>query len=302
MELRHIKYFIAVARELNIGRAAARLHISQPPLTRQIQQLEEELGVQLFVRTPKGVELTQAGRLMLAEAENIQTVVSQTVDRVQRAAKGHLGRLDVAVFGSGVLLLIPRVLLAFRTAHPGVTMAVQTMGKTEQIEALRQRRITVGFNRLLAPEPDIASELFAIEPVMVAINALDPLATQEEIGIRDLAGKPMVMYPSTGRPNFVDKVHQLFATERLHPTVAHEVGDAVTAVAFVASGFGVCLVAESATALTLPSVVYRRLKMKKPATVDLSCIYRVGDESPILGAFLEVMRGCRGAGVGDLPG
>jgi DNA-binding transcriptional LysR family regulator len=131
--------------------AAARLHISQPPLTRQIQQLEEELGVTLFTRTPRGMELTQAGELFLEEARNIRALVEQATERTQRAGQGKLGRLDVAIFGSAILDAIPKLLLAFRNRHPDVKVVLHTMTKAEQIEALRQRRISVGFNRMLAP-------------------------------------------------------------------------------------------------------------------------------------------------------
>lgn len=103
MDLRHLKYFIAVAEELNIGRAALRLHISQPPLTRQIQQLEEELDVQLLIRTPRGVELTQAGEMFLEEARNIRSLVEQAIERTKRAGQGKLGRLDIGIFGTGIL-------------------------------------------------------------------------------------------------------------------------------------------------------------------------------------------------------
>lgn len=129
MELRHLRYFIAVAEERNIGRAAARLHISQPPLTRQIQQLEEQLGVQLFNRTPRGMELTPAGELLLDEAKNINAVIEQATERTQRAGQGKFGRLDVAIFGSAILDTIPRLLADFRGAYPDVKVVLHSMHK-----------------------------------------------------------------------------------------------------------------------------------------------------------------------------
>ena len=138
MDLRHLKYFIAVAEELNIGRAALRLCISQPPLTRQIQQLEEELGVQLFIRTPRGVELTQAGEMFYEEASNIRSLVEQAIERTKRAVQGKLGRLDIGIFGTGTLGTIPKLLQLFRDTNPDVVVGLHTMSKAEQIEALRQ--------------------------------------------------------------------------------------------------------------------------------------------------------------------
>lgn len=291
MDLRHMKYFIAVAEEQNIGRAATRLHISQPPLTRQIQQLEEELGVQLFVRTPKGVEITQAGTLLLEDARNICALVEQATERTQRAGQGKLGRLDVAIFGSATLDAIPRLLLSFRNRNPGVKVVLHTMTKAEQIEALRQHRITVGFNRMLAPEPDIGTELVMTEQLLLAVSESDPLSKRVEIPFAELAHRPLVVFPTGARPNFIDKVMTLCGERGFTPNISQEVGDAVTGVALVASGYGVCLVPKSATTLQFRGVVYRPLRDVPPhGAIDLSCIYRLGDQSPLLGAFLKTVR------------
>lgn len=290
MNFRQIKYFVAVAQELNFGRAALALNISQPPLTRQIQQLEEEIGAPLFERTAKGVTLTQAGELLLQESLNIQSLVEQAVERTQRAAQGKLGRIDVGIFGSGVLSMIPRLLLRFRTAYPDVNIVLHAMNKTEQIEALRQHRITIGFNRMLEPIPDIRIELVKMEPLLVALPEGHPLAAEEAIPLAALKSHPMVMFPTGVKPNFIDRVMELCRQEGFQPKVSQEAGDAVTGVALVASGFGLALVPESATSLRLPGVVYRPLKNAPHAVVDLSCIYRQDDVSPILAAFLEIVR------------
>ena len=118
MDVRQLRYFVAVAEEKNIGRAAKRLFISQPPLTRQIQQLEQDLGVQLFDRTSKGVELTQAGKLFLTESKNILSLMELAQERTRRAGQGLMGRLDVAVFGSGILKTIPEILQQFKQQYP----------------------------------------------------------------------------------------------------------------------------------------------------------------------------------------
>jgi len=291
MDLRHLRYFIAVAEEKNIGRAALRLNISQPPLTRQIQQVEAELGVRLFNRTPKGMEATAAGELFLEEARNICAVFEQATERTQRAGQGKLGRLDVAIFGSGILDAIPKLLLAFRHAYPEVNIVLHTMNKGEQIEALRQRRITVGFNRMLSPLPDIACELVKTEKLLLALNASHPLAALDVVPFTAIAAHPLILFPTGTRPNFIDKVNGLCQEMGFIPLVSQEVGDAVTAVALVASGFGVCLVPESATVLALPGVVYRPLSgLPEHDRVDLSCIYLAEDQSPILAAFLHEVR------------
>lgn len=291
MDLRKLRYFLAVAEERNLGRAAAHLHISQPPLTRQIHQLEQELEVQLFNRTPKGMELTEAGVLLAQEARNIFSLVQQASEKTQRASQGRLGRLDVAVFGSGVLDMIPRILLRFKQDYPEVKVVLHTMEKEEQIQALRQHRITLGFSRMLKPLPDITNELVSQERLLLAVNANSPLAKQPVIKFQELANYPMVLFSSSSRPNFVDKVMSLCYAAGFTPEITQEVGDVVTGVALVASGFGVCLVSKSGSSLSLPGVVYREISdLPKEATIDLSCVFRTEDNSRLLASFLKTLR------------
>lgn len=295
MDLRHLKYFIAVAEELNIGRAALRLHISQPPLTRQIRQLEEELGVQLLLRTPRGVELTHAGEVFLGEARNVRALLEQAVEKARRAGEGKLGRLDIGIFGTGIISAIPRMLQQFRAGYPDVRVVLHTLGKDEQIEALRQKRLDVAFNRIVKPQPDLQSELILSEPVYLALNRDHPLAAAASVSFQALAGQPLILYPTGTPPNFVDRVVSLCRERGFTPDISQVVGDAITAIALVAGGFGLSVVAESATSLQLPGVVYRPFADAPDANLDLSCIYRKDDASPLLHAFLGVIRGYRDA-------
>lgn len=290
MDLRQLNYFITVAEEGNIGRAARRLYISQPPLTRQIHQLEEELGVELFIRTPRGVELTQAGEELLEQARNIRSLVELTVERTQRAGQGRLGRLDIGIFGSSIMDLIPQILLAFRNRYPDVKIVLHTMTKGQQIEALRQGRISVGFNRMLTPADDITVVPVAEEGLRLALPVDHPLAALDVIPFTALRGHPMVLFPSGARPNFIDKIMALCSHSGFEPEISQEVGDAVTGLALVASGFGICLVPEAATTLQLPNIIYRELTETPPNfSVDVSLIHRADDRSPVLSAFLDVI-------------
>ena len=291
MDLRQLKYFIAVAEELNIGRAAARLHISQPPLSRQIQQIEDELAALLFERTSRGVKLTQAGEMFLLEARNICFLLEQSIERTKRAGEGKLGRLDIAIFGSGILDTIPKLLLFFRQRYPDVKIVLHTMEKGQQIQALRQRRISVGFNRMLTPMHDINTELVNTEKLLLAINTGDPLASLKAVPFQALADNPVVVFPTGTRPNFVDKTLSLCRDAGFEPDITQEVGDAVTGMALVASGFGICLVPESTTRLKIPGVAYRRILDAPPnAEIDLSCIFRANDRTPLLQVFLDTLR------------
>ena len=288
MDLRQLKYFMAVVEEKNIGRAAARLHMAQPPLSRQIRQLEENLGVPLFLRTPKGVEVTNAGALLREEARNILALVSRAEERTRLAGQGRLGRIDIGVFGTNVLA-IPDLLLAFRQRHPLVDVVLHTMNKDDQIAGLRERRIMAGFNLLGVRLADIASAVIKREHLIVALRKNHPLAKHKSVTLRQLCAHPLVIYASGPRPNLVDVVFGLFQAEGLQPQVAQEVVDSVTAIALVAAGTGPCLVPEHATVLQMPGVIYRPLRNARSTLLDLHCIFRRDDESPILRAFLNTV-------------
>lgn len=295
MEFRHLRYFLVLADELNFSRAAARLHISQPPLTRQIQQLEQDLGTPLFLRTPKGVELTEAGRTFRDEARRLVAISEQAVERTRLAGEGRLGRLDVGIFGSAVLNVIPRMILAYRRIYPDVHVVLHNMNKTEQIEALREGRIMIGFNRVLPTTPDIVVETILHEKLIVAINRNHPLCQQREISLADISTQPMIIFPSAPRPSFADQIYAMCHRAGFAPNVVQEVGDAVTAAALVSSGFGICVMPESAISLQLPQIVFRRLEWPHQ-TIDLDCLYHRKEQSSILRAFLEIVRGFRTLG------
>ena len=290
MDLRHLKSFLVVAEELNIGRAAVRLHISQPPLTRQIQQLEESLGAQLLVRNNRGVELTDAGRLLVEEARAILSLAEQAAERTHMAAQGKLGRIDVGIFGSAILDVIPRSLARFRKLYPGVRIVLHPMTKTEQIDALRERRLTVGFNRIVPVEPDIVVEPILKENLVVAFDRHHEFARLREVRLKDVVHQPLIIYPSAPRPSFADDVVALIRNEGVQPRIVQEVVDVLTAISLVAAGFGVCVAPESAANLRLPGVGFRQLKANPPVFTELSCLYRKDDPSPILAAFMKIVR------------
>jgi len=291
MKLHQLAYFIAVAEEGHVGRASARLNMSQPPLTRQIQQLEVELGVALFERHPSGMVLTEAGRLFLDEARHVRSVLDLAVDRVKRAGRGELGRLDVGVFGSGIIGTIPQMILQFRNRYPGVDVSIHSMTKEQQLHALRNKTINIGFNRMLEPQPDITIECVLREKIYLAVNTGSDIAARANLELTAMASENFILFPTVGRPGFIEKARAICHDLGFVPRVAQEVGDAMTGVALVAAGFGVALVPESATSIAVPSVVYKPLvDLPDSARVDLSCIYLNGDTSPILASFLAEIR------------
>ena len=290
MELRHLRYFVCVAEEGNVSRAAVRLHISQPPLTRQIRQLEGEVGARLFTRTPKGVDLTDAGAVFLAEARQVLAQADLAAARALRAAQGDVGRIDVALFGTAVFGAIPMLLRAHRQAHPEVEFVLHNMTKHEQLDALLQGRIRLAFNRLMRPERGVVSEVLLAEPLLVATPDDGPLADRPALRLRDLDAQPMVLFPTGYRPSFIDRVVDMCRDAGAFPRVVAEVADVVHGIAMVASTGVSCLVPSSATNLHVPGVTYRPLLDTPRPVVDLCCIYRKGDDSPLLTTLLRSMR------------
>jgi DNA-binding transcriptional LysR family regulator len=290
MDLKQMRSFLALAQELNFGRAAMRLHMAQPPLTRQIKALEDQLGTRLFVRTARGAELTAAGQTLLDEVPNILALAKRAEEQTQRAGQGHVGRLDVGIFSAGILNVIPRLLADFHTARPEVKIGLQYMTKAQQIEALRERRITIGFNRLVPAVDDIVIEPILRESYLVALYKGHPLCTKQFIQIADLDDQPMILYPNASVFGLAQEVTAAFRTEGVRLHVEQEVEDVVTCIALVASRFGVAITTESAANLRLPNVVYRPLRSKLLRNIELSCLYRLNDTTPTLLAFLTMIR------------
>ena len=290
MELRHLRYFVCVAEEQSLGRAAARLHISQPPLTRQIRDLEREVGAELFVRTTRGVELTNAGRVFLVDARKILGMAELASDRAHRAGAGTVGRIEIALFGTGIFDVIPKLLKQYRIDHPDVELVLHNMTKAEQIEALTDHRIDLAFNRLMRPIPGLVSEVLLTEALFVAAPEHHPLAARTAITLRELEGEPVVVFPTGIRPSFIDLFLELCDKAGFVPDVVAEVEDVVHGIALVATGGGLTLVPRSATNIRIPGVVYRPLSESPAPSVDLCGIHRRDDTSPILEQLLVSMR------------
>lgn len=293
IELRHLRCFIAVVEQKTFRAAALRLHLSQPPLTRQIQQLEEALGVQLLSRSSHGAELTDAGRVFYEDACNLLRLADVAADRTRRVGDGQLGRLEVGVFGSAVLGAIPRIVQKFRQTHPQVELVLHSLDRGGQVKALRERRIAVGFNRFFAEETDLRWEVIQTEQMYVVLPEQHPLAGRDTLSLADIGREPLILYPRTPRPGFIDEMMRLFHLRRITPNVTQEIDDMVTAIGLVASGFGLSLVTDSGCNLRVPGTVQIPLRESDRATVDLCMIYRRADDSPLLAEFLGVARSLR---------
>lgn len=287
MDVRRLKYFIVTAEERSISRAAERLHITQPPLTRHIQSLEEELGVLLFTRTSSGVELTQAGTALLKHAHNISAHIELATEQIRRVAAGQAGRIDVGVFGSAMLSIVPRLLATFSDAHPEVKIVLHNTPKERQINALHQGRILAAFDRYLPEFPNIASERVCREAVWVALHKQNPLVALPRIGLDDLRNEPLI--DEQDQSVFI-ACRELFKYHHFEPIVVQKAADLIAATIMVSGGFGSALLPASVLSLNLSNVVYRPLVTEVDCMIDLHCAYRKDEESPLLDEFIACVR------------
>lgn len=293
VDIRQLRYFVAVVRHRSFRAASEMLHISQPPLTRQIQQLEAAISTRLLIRQNRGVEPTPAGAAFYEDAKNILDMLDRATHRAFLTGKGQLGRLDVGVFGSAVLDTVPRILKAFRDIYPDVEVVLHNMDRETQLRALRDQRISVGLNRFFKSEPGLLWEPLYSERLFAAVPSGHPLAARADVRFADLAPEPLVFYPRASQPTgFTYELLRLFHTRNLVPNVVQEVDDVVTAVALVSSGLGVCFIVEPARNLQLPGVAYIPIDAREEIRFDLSVIWRQDDHTPLVEAFLDVARTC----------
>jgi len=291
MELRHLRYFIAVAEELHFGRAAQLLGISQPPLSQQIQALEQEVGARLFERTNRWVELSEAGRLFLVEARLALAQVDKAADVARRAQLGELGELKIgftasAPFTSG----IPQAIFAFRQAFPAVHLALQEMSSKEVAERLEEQSMQVGIMRPL-PLPDslVAVELLR-EPLVAIIRSDHPLAAGSEKGLylSELAAEPFVFFPRTYGSGLYAQLLSLTREAGFSPLFTQEAGEAMTIIGLVAAGLGVTVLPASYQRMRIEGVVYRTL-LDPDATSAVWLVQRKDQQSPMAEAFIELL-------------
>jgi DNA-binding transcriptional LysR family regulator len=285
LDIRQLECFIVVAEERHVGRAAARLHMSQPPLTRRIARLERELGVRLFIRTPSGVALTEPGQVLLDRAHHIVRLSRNAVERTRLADAGEIGQLVVGFFGSTIFDAVPRLLRGFLRAHPEVTLTLEQTSKDAQADALRDGRMHIGFSRFYRDEPGLEVRRVLTEPLFLALPTGHPLLNQADVRVADLRDVDLVLFPAAPRPSLADEISQLCRESGFAVRAAREAEDAVTALAYVAAA-GLCaVIPKSATNLGLPGVEFIPLTAARPQQV--SCLYRAGERPPVLRAFLR---------------
>ncbi|MCF5051656.1 LysR family transcriptional regulator [Pseudomonas syringae] len=291
MELRHLRYFIAVAEELHFGRAAQVLGISQPPLSQQIQALEQEVGARLFERTNRRVELSEAGRLFLHEARLALAQVDKAADVARRAQLGELGELKIGFTSSAPFnSSIPQAIFAFRQAFPAVHLNLQEMSSTQVAESLVDESIQVGLMRPL-PLPDSLSVIELMrEPLVAVMNAGHPLVEGTERGLHlaQLADEPFVFFPRTYGSGLYAQLLNLARDAGFSPHFAQEAEEAMTIIGLVAAGLGVSVLPASYQRIRIDGVVYRTL-LDQEAVTAVWLVQRKGAQTPMAKAFVELL-------------
>jgi len=290
IELRHLHYFIAVAEELNFGRAAERLHIAQPPLTRQIRQLEQELGVELFHRTTRRIELTEAGQVYLIEVRRILAQVQESAILAQLASRGEAGRLVVGFEGSSAYDIVPLAVKAFKEQFPRVSLTVREMTTGDQIKALHAAHIGVGFVvPPLSDTRDLLVETVLLEPLIVALPRDHPQAEQSTVDLGDLKDETFIVCPRHHKCGLYDHLISVCRQSGFSPRLTQETHEVQSILGFVAAGLGVALLPASVSHLQRPQVVYRTLQ---PATekLELAIAWRREKPPPMMPVFIEIVR------------
>lgn len=289
--MRRLRYFVAVAEEASFNRAARRLHMSQPPLSNQIKQLEGELGVTLFERTSRGVRVTEAGELLLEESRRIFTQIDQTVRVVRRVGNGEVGRLTLGFVPSASDEALPPILDAFRERYPEVELFLREMRPNLIVQRLHDKQIDAGL--LYLPLEDSALEVECVlrEPLVLALPENHPLAKTERVELQKLAGEPFILPRRyTMMPGLHGQVMEACRQAGFSPdAVQEDVWLMQTIVGLVAGGIGVALVPDSLRNLRRKGVAYRAVSGLSP-TVELGVVWRREDQSPVLGSFLDVAK------------
>ncbi len=289
MELRHLRYFVAVAEELHFRRAADRVGIAQPPLSQQIKALEHEVGAPLLSRTRRSVALTAVGQVFLAEARKTLAQSEQALQAARRAARGEVGQLVVGFVSSAVYGKFASVFGLMRKRYPDVALILQDLTSEQQVKAMKAHQLDVGLVRppVVSPEP-LNLRVIEREPLMAALPKTNPLAKEKQIPLKALSGESFLLVPRQLGPGFYDRVIGYCAQAGFAPRVIQEARSTQTIISLIAGGMGVSIVPASMQGLRRDGVVYRPFEPPSPTT-ELAVMWRPQDASPALVCFLEII-------------
>lgn len=290
MELRQLRYFLALAEELHFGRAASRVHVSQPPLSQQIKALEEELGARLFDRNSRRVQLTPEGEALAEDVRGILRSLDEAVDRVRGVARGERGRLRIGFVGSAVSTRFPAGVAAFRARNPAVRLELRELGTLGQRQAIEAGNLDVGLFRNLGETPDdLTTEPFMRDSYVVALPVAHALSLHEAVPLEALRDEPLVLYPRPVFPAAYDAIIEACRSVGFSPRIAQEAVSIGTQKALVAAGAGIAIVPGATRSEVREGVAYRPLEGPLPE-IRLDLAWRKGRADALLLEFLATVR------------
>lgn len=293
IDLRQLRYFVTVAEEMHFGRAAVRLHMTQPPLSQTIQALESALGTPLFCRTRRSVTLTAAGHALLPEARHLLLQAEGLPDLARRAATGESGRLSLAFVSTADYSVLPALLREFRERYPHVQIDLREATTDLQLEELTDGRIDAGL--LILPLPDKLKDKLECAPILAeplilaAPKNFKPIHGKKTVALDTLSDIPLIIFPRRIAPSFHDAILACFRDAGLTPHIGQEAIQMQTIVGLVSAGMGIALVPQSVSNLKRPGVEYRTLSNRTPL-VETGLVWRRDNASPVLNAFLTLSR------------
>lgn len=288
MELRHLRYFRTVAEELNMTRAANRLYIAQPPLSRQIRQLETELGVDLFERHPRGLRLTTAGDYFRRQTVHILDRVDAAISGTQALASAGGNVIRIGFVPSFLYEELPALIQRLRTHHD-ISLTFTELMTVEQVHALKTDRIDIGFGRLIIDDPAIQQETLFEEPLVAVLPAAHRLAARQP-SLADLAAEPLIVYPDKPRPSYADTVLEHFRTRDIAVDLAQQANGLQTAIGLVASGIGFTLVPERVRRMGREDIAFCDLADRGVTSPVLASLRRESS-SDALDELLAILHG-----------
>lgn len=287
-DLAQLRCFVTVAEELHFSRAAERLHMTQPPLSRQIQLLEHSIGTALFDRTNRRVRLTPAGRSLLPEARTILRLAENASLSARRVGMGEAGTVSVGFTAAAGYRFLPDAVTQWRAAFPGIELQLREMVSNDQIEALASSRLDLGLLRPPITRDGLRSRRIVREPLVAALPQAHPLLEQPTLRLRDFDHQPLVMYSPDDARYFYDLVARIFSRYGITPRYEQHVSQIHSVLALVRSGLGVALVPEAATSLRYDGIVYRNVTGLAPARpVELHLVWRADNDNPALPRLLS---------------
>ena len=289
LELRYLRYFIAVAEELHFSRAAKRLHMAQPPLSQQIRKLEQYVGHPLFTRNSRTVALTQAGEALLERCRYLLRRLEEDLETVRRVGRGEIGTLTVGFIGSAMLTVLPTLIGNYRKLFTKVDLRLRELTTSSLVDAIRQGIVDLGFLRDAGPTEGLMVEKVLEERFVVALAKRHPLASQQKISLIELKGEPLILFARELGPLAWDKTIALCETSGIRPTIVQDAPEWLTVLRLVSSGLGFSIAPACVATIQTPGVVCRELT-KCPISTDIELARRSDHLNPIMEAFLAEAR------------